>query len=129
MFEIITTDGRLTVEEIPVTANCADSEKHGCAFVIDYQEQYEAEDGTFHQLVSDKSQLPLMPSSETAKLKEKEKQLQGMAKDIFELTEDMKQDEQFEEAKRKDRGDVIKWVVSCVMGAFVIIAGMQYLWG
>jgi hypothetical protein len=129
MFEIITTDGRLPVEEIPVIANCADSEKHGAAFIIDYQEQYQAEDGTFHQLVSDKSQLPLLPKSEQKLFEAKEKELNGMAKDIFELTEDKKIDEQFEAAKNNDRGDVIKWVVSVVMGAFVIIAAMQYIWG
>ncbi|MCK9571572.1 hypothetical protein M0R72_21660 [Candidatus Pacearchaeota archaeon] len=129
MCEVVTTDGRLVVDEIPVTANCADSDKRGCAFIIDNSEQYLAEDGSFHQLVSDKSRLPLMPVSEVELIKKKEKELDGIADDIFDLTEDMKINEQFANARKNDRGDVIKWVVSIVMGAFVIIAAMQYLWG
>jgi hypothetical protein len=70
-----------------------------------------------------------LPKSEQKLFEAKEKELNGMAKDIFELTEDKKIDEQFEAAKNNDRGDVIKWVVSVVMGAFVIIAAMQYIWG
>lgn len=129
MCEVMTTDGRLVIEEIPVTANCADSEKRGAAFVIDPTEHYEAGDGSFRQLTSDKSQLPIMPESEKTLREAKVKQLEGMADDIFELTEDIKINEQFMNAKKNDRGDVIKWCVSIFGAAFVLIAAMQYLWG
>jgi hypothetical protein len=129
MCEVKTTDNRLVVEEIPVTANCAASDKRSAAFIIDNDEQYQAEDGNFIQLVSDKSRFPLMPKSEAVLAALKQKQLEGQSNDIFELTEEIKIGEQFANARKNDRGDVIKWVVSFVMGAFVLIAAMQYLWG
>jgi len=129
MCEVLTTDGRLVIDEVPVTANSAVSDKYGCVFIIDYQEQYEAEDGTFHQLVSDKSRLPLMPVSETVLKAAKEKQLEGMVNDIFELTEDMKIYEQFANAKKSEFGETLKWIVSFVMGGFVIIAAIVHFGG
>lgn len=126
---VFTTDGRGLTEEIPVISNCAISDKHTSLFMIEQTEQYEGKDGNFYQLFSDKSQIPLMPKSEDPKRLEIEKRLEGMADDIFDLTEDIKAYENFMANKKNDRGDVIKWCVSIVMAAFVIIAGMQYLWG
>lgn len=124
MAQVSTTDGRLLIEEIPVTANCAISDKHTALFILDDTEQYLGQDGNFYQLVSDKSCIPLMPKNEVAKTIEKERELEAYLDGVFDLTEDMKIYEQFMNAKKNDKGDVIKWVVSVVFAAFVIIAAI-----
>lgn len=129
MAHVSTTDGRCLQEEIPVTANSAVSDKHACFFILDDTEQYQGKDGHFYQLLSDKSALPLMPKSEFAKRAERAKQLESATDNIFNLTEDEKIYENFMNAKKNDRGDVIKWCVSFAFAAFTIIGAIAYLKG
>jgi hypothetical protein len=129
MCHVSTTDGRLVAEEIPVVANCAMSDKFTALFLMDDTEQYLGPDGHFYQLYSDKSQIPLMPKSEAGKKALSEKNMAVSANDIFDLTEEMKTYENIMSAKKNSFGETLKWIVSVVFGAFVIIAALYFFFG
>lgn len=129
MSHISTTDGRCLPEEIPIIQNCAVSEKHTCLFMTESTEMYQGKDGNYYQLFSDKSMIPLMPKSESAKKAELEKHITGLSDQIFDLTEDIKVYEQFQNMKKNDKGDLIKWCVSVFGAVFVIIAAINYFKG
>jgi hypothetical protein len=129
MCHVSTTDGRLQSEEIPVEANCGMSDKHTALFILDDTEQYQGPDGHYYQLYSDKSWMPLMPKGEDNKRVALEKRMAAAADDIFNQTEDRKTYENFMAAKKNDFGDTLKWIVSVVFGAFVVIAALYYFFG
>lgn len=129
MGHVSTTDGRVVPEEIPVTSNCAMSDKFTALFLMDDTEQYLGPDGHFYQLWSDKDTIPLMPKSESVKKAKGEKSIANSKDAIFNLTEDIETYRNLMQAKKNDFGDTLKWIVSIVFGSLVIIAALYFFVG
>jgi hypothetical protein len=124
IMDVMTTDGRLVEPEIPVIANLATDENTGNSFLIDPQELYQCKDGTFHQLVSDKSRKPIVPS-----WVKKDIDWKKITGGLVGLTYDIKRAEVFLQNKKNDYMDSLKVIVAIGAVAFIIVAAMQYLWG
>ncbi len=130
--EIFTDDGRIVDRELPSkVAGCVDDEKMGNAFLIDSEQQYMAEDGEWHQLFSEKSQIPLSYRVQSKLLDgvNDEKEMNRLGNEIFVQAFEQKQMEWIEKAQVNDTMDKLMTIIIivCVTGA--IIVGMSYLWG
>lgn len=131
MCELFTDDGRLIDMELPALNSCVDSESLGIAFLLDPQNQFLAEDNNWHQLITEKSQIPLSLRNQ-AIVKDGEQtiaELNLLGDGLFKLTAEQKQAEQFRKAQSTEVWNKFLWIVSIVCGSFVIIAGMRYIWG
>ena len=128
MFEILTIDGRWIDVELPVSFNCSDDEARGGAFLLDSDNQYEAEDGTMHQIVSEKSLIPICMISQSKLLdgKNDDAELKKISEDVFNLTFEQKKAEQFAKLKKNEIWDKALWIVSIVCGTFLVIAAFNY---
>ena len=131
MCEVFTIDGRLPDKELVVGSGCADDEKTGLAFILDPQNQYLAEDNTWHQLVSENSQIPIC-LRETSMYQDgdnDEKELETLGNDIYKQRYNQAKAEQFEIAKQSESWNKFLWLVTIVFGSLLCIAAMQYIWG
>jgi hypothetical protein len=124
IMDVMTTDGRLVEPEIPVIASMASDDATGNSFLLDPNELYLCKDKTYHQLVSDKSRKPLVPSWVT-----KQHDWKKIAGGHVGLTYDVKRAQQYLENKKNEYMESLKIIVAIGATAFVIIAGMYLLWG
>lgn len=131
MCEILTDDGRWVDKELPALYSCVQDEQSGLAFLIDPQNQYLSEDNTWHQLLSEKSQVPIC-------LREKsifqdgdndEKELNDISDQLFVLTSEQAQAEQFEKARQSEVWNKILWIVSIICGVMLLLGAMNYFKG
>jgi len=131
MCEIFTPDGRWIDKELPALNSCVDDEVVGTAFLLDAKNQFLAEDNNWHQLITEKSQIPLCLREQSIYQdgKNDETELKTLSDDLFRLTAEQKMAEQFKKAKQDVMGGRIVLIVSIIFSAFVLIAGMRYLWG
>src|SRR3990170_2888065 len=60
--EILTDDGRWVDRELPVEYSCVVWEEAGLKFLLDPDNQYLAEDGLWHQILTETSAVPLCPN-------------------------------------------------------------------
>lgn len=127
MVEVLTVDGRWVDRELPALFNCAAENETRIAFILDPQNQYLAEDNNWHQLAWENSQIPLTlrETSELNDGKDDGKDLQKIGDQIFRLSSEKAQAEEFEKAKTSDIWNKIVWIISIVCGSMLIIVALQ----
>ena len=65
--EVLTDDGRWVNREMSALYSCVDDEGTGAAFIIDGENQYyDPEDGCWHQLIHEKSEIPICMRKQNA---------------------------------------------------------------
>jgi len=131
MCEVFTDDGRWKDKELPALNSCVDDESVGIAFLLDPENQYLAEDNNWHQLITEKSQIPLSLRKQNIYQggHNDKAELAQLGNDLFKLTAEQKQAERFKNAQASEAWNKFLWIVSIVCGTMVLIAGMRYLWG
>jgi len=129
--EVFTDDGRWPNKELPVLNSCADDANVGMSFIIDPDNQFLAEDGNWHQLVSEKSEIPICLRKESTLQdgKDDEGELKQLGHDIFRVSFKKELAEALENAKQSEAWNKLTWIVSIVCGTVLIIFMMQYLGG
>ena len=131
MCEVLTDDGRMIDKEFPVLYSCMDDESTGMAYMISPENQYKAEDGTMHQILTEKSQVPVCLRSEHY-LNDgvnDEKELENIGNEIFGLTFDQKMAEGYQKISDSSGWNKIILIVSIVMVTLLLIVGITTLWG
>jgi len=132
MCEVFTDDGRWIDRELPALNSCVDDEMVGTAFLLDPDNQFQAEDGNQHQLLTEKSQETLRLRKEQIHEEEGDggkDELVELRNSLFRLTSEQKQAEQFKKAETSEAWNKFLWIVSIVCGTMVLIAGMNYIGG
>ena len=131
MCELFTDDGRWVDVELPALNSCVDDEPFSKAYLLDPENQFLAEDNNWHQLITEKSQIPLSLREQNIYQngENDEKELEALSNSLFRLTAEQKQAEQFKKAQSTEAWNKFLWIVSIVMGSLILIAGMRYLWG
>lgn len=129
--EVLTDDGRWLDKELPALYGCVDDEGAGLAFILDAANQYLAEDGYWHQLISEKSQVPicLRETSQYQNGVEDEKQLAELASNIFVVSAERAQAEEFSKADMDDKMDKMLWIVCIVCGTLALFGAMAFFGG
>ena len=129
MCEILTDDGRWIDKEYPALSSCVIDEQTRMAFLLDSANQYEAEDANDHQLLTEKSQIPLslrVPS----RYKDKDKKEMKVLRDsIFRMIFRQKQTEGIEEVKTQDTWDKVYKVVIVISATILVIVGIRWMAG
>jgi len=130
MCELMTTDGRWTDIELPVSG-CLDYEKPRLSFLIDSQNQYLAEDNQWHQLLTENSVIPicLRKRSVYQDGENDEKELSELGDQLYEQRYNQAKAEQFEIAKQSESWNKFLWLVSIVCGTMLIVAAMNFIGG
>lgn len=131
MCEILTDDGRWIDQELPALYSCVDWEDKGISFLLDSNNQYLAEDDNWHQLLSEKTQVPLCfrQTSIYQDGKDDEKDLKAVSGQLFKLTREDAKAQQFKKAKENEVWNRVVWAISIVCGTMLAIAAMQHFWG
>ena len=135
MCEIITPDGRWYDIEIPVQHGVMVDDARESVFLIDPDCQYQSEDGTWHQIIFEKSAQPLKlfkdPMDE-ALSDAMEQAGQGdvtLAEELFDLTFQRKQADGFKQSSESSKRDWFLKIVSIVMVGLIVIVGISYMAG
>lgn len=129
MCEVLTDDGRWIDKELPALYSCVDDEPTGMAFLIDPDNQFLAEDGNWHQLLTEKSEIPLCLRKQSVYQdgKNDEDELNDLGNNIFGLTFEKRQAEAVANAKASDVWNKLTWIVSIGCGTLLLIAGMRLI--
>jgi hypothetical protein len=124
MCEVFTDDGRWVDREMPALSSCVDDEATGMTYLIDGDNQFLAEDNNWHQLLTEKSQIPLClrKTSVYQDGKNDDVELKAVSDDIFKLAFSQRQMEALKKAKSEDVWTKFTWIVSIVCGTILIIA-------
>ena len=129
-----TIDGQFIIgKELTADENCAVWEDliYPKKFLIDPENQYQAEDGHWHQTYDIRSQIPLSlrkPSS-LKDGKNDADELSKISDQIFGVTSDHTEFGLYKKLEDGDQWNKLTWIISIVCGSLLIIAGMHYLWG
>lgn len=121
--EIHTLDRRIEEIELDVTRNCMFDDKKIYAFLVDGDNQYSNEDGTWTQILNDQS---LYPVDSIVKREEEDTKL--FLLQIYRESKAMAKAEQFNSATKK-KTSLFLWAVSIFCGTMIIIAGIYWLKG
>ena len=131
MCEVFTDDGRWLDKEYPALYSYVEDEEAGMTYILDPENQFKAEDNTMHQLLTEKSAIPLCLRQANAYQDKdgvaKTNDLVTLGNDLFRLTSKQKMAEQFRAIQVNDAWNKFIWIVSIVCGSMVVIAGMRYL--
>lgn len=133
MCNIRTIDGRFRVIELPAQENCVIWEglTHPKKFLINPKNQFQAEDGHWHQTYDERSQIPLC-LREQSYLKDGDNdaaELKEIGHQLFKITSDQTEAEQYEKLSQGETWNKVMWIISIVCGTMLLIAGMNYLGG
>ena len=127
MGEIFTDDGRIVDRELPSNvAGCVDDEVMGNAFLIDSDQQYLAEDGEWHQPLTEKSMEPLSLRQKKETDEEEEKKIQD---EIFVEAFEEQLMVQINKAKTNEAWDSLIKIITVVCVTLGIIVVMGYVMG
>jgi len=133
MCEVFRDDGKWTVVELPALYSCVDNDmvKPGVAFLIDADNQYLAEDGNWHQLITEKSQIPicLRKVNMYQDGKNDDKELEELGNELFIQTFEEKQVEAIEKAQQADKWDKVQRIVIIVCATILVIVGIRWITG
>lgn len=129
VIEALTDDGRWIDHELPVNNSCMPWEEVQMAFLVDSDNQYQAEDGNWHQLITEKDMIPLCLRKPNGLQCEKSKELENLGNGIFKVSFEQKLLEGIVKAKTSESWNKFVWIVSIVCGAMVMIAGIRYFGG
>ncbi len=131
MCEVLTDDGRWVDIEIPAKFSCVDDEHSKMAFLLDPENQYWAEDNNWHQLLTEKSQLPLALRKQSVYQdgQNDEKEISKLGNDLFRLTWYQKKMEQFEKIKQSEVWNKLVLIVTIMCVTILIIVAIRYLKG
>ena len=133
MCELFTDDGRLLTEyELPAHYKHVRDDGRRNAWLIDSDNQHKGEDGHWHQILNERSCVPLClrkTSQYQDGIGDDDAELQKVADDIFKSTDERAQAEQFEKAEQSEAWNKIIWVVSIVCGTVLLVVGIRYFGG
>lgn len=124
MTESFTEDGRLVEPELDVIRTCINEPESGMSFLLDAENQFMGEDGTWRQILWERTCYPVCMVND-GKDSDLGKLLQQISKESRELAID----EQFKKSNKEEKMTPILWIISIVCSTFIIIAGMVALGG
>lgn len=123
MNEMFTDDGRIVTLEFDVGRGCTIDENLGMAFVISAGNQFTAEDGQWHQLLGERSTIPICLIKETEIT-----DLKGLKDKIFREAHEGAKINQYKIANRNFLIDKILWIVTIPCVTLLIIFAAR-MWG
>jgi len=131
MCEILTDDGQWIDEEIPALSSCVADDKRKMAFLIDPANQFRAEDGYDHQLITEKTSVPLSlrVQSKYQDGKNDIQDMKSLRNSIFRVVFRQKQTEGIEEVQRGEMWDKAFKIVVVVSATILVIVGIRYFTG
>jgi len=129
--EVFTEDGRWFDKELPVELGCVDSSAPVFAGIIDPENQFQAADGTWHQLISEKSDIPicLRKKSIYEDGNQDEEDKKKVRDGIFRVAFKKEQAEALENAKASEAWNRLTAIVTIVCVTLFLIVGMTFLRG
>ncbi len=132
MCEMFTDDGRIVTIEEPVLRGCMDDPDKGMGFLIDEANQFTAEDGTWTQILGERSTLPLClitKSKITDTPNSANDPLRKLIDQIFHESQEAEKLNQYVQAARNIALDKITQIVAIVCSAMLLIYGFNHFWG
>jgi hypothetical protein len=130
--EFLTDDGRWVDRELPSpTVGCVADDETRLAFLIDPDNWFLAEDGNWHQLLTEKSHIPLCLRNTNIYQDGHNdgKKLKTVSDELFELSYEQRQVEAVESAKQEDSWDKIMRIVIIVCATILVIVGIRWAAG
>jgi len=130
MCDAFTVDGRWITSEMDVLFNCADDGQR--AYLLNGANQYYSEeDKAWHQPISeiDFVPLPLRVKSKLADGFNDEADTKKISDDIFVITSEKAQAEEYTKAEQNSAWNKIMWIISIVCGTLLLICGVIFIWG
>jgi len=130
MCDLLTDDGRLVELEILAEYSCMVDDTLRLGWLIDSDNQYLAPDGTWRQILTEKSMIPVSTRKESAHLGDGESDsLELLDNDVFKLAAEDAVADQFRKADQNSLLDKLQWIVSVVCGTFLILGTMVWIGG
>jgi len=131
MCELLTDDGRWIDVELEAGASYVDWEETRMAFLIDPENQFLAEDNNWHQLLTEKSQIPLSLRKQSVFQdgKNDEEELKLLGDEIFSQSFEERIAEEMEKANKNLSWEKFYKLACILAGTFLLALGMHYLWG
>jgi hypothetical protein len=122
MAEFFTEDGRIVTPEFDVMQTCIDDKEAGIAFMLDAENQFVGEDGIWYQILWERTCYPV-----SMIVSGKDPDLAKLMNQIYAETYKRESEVQFNKANQSNKMTPILWIVSIVVSAFIIVAGLRYL--
>ena len=126
MCEIFTDDGRIVNVELDVLKSCVDDPDKGIGFLLDSDDQFIEEDKQWHQILYEKSSLPICMISG---LDIKEGELGKTLDQIFHESQEEAKLRQYERAAKNTIMDKLVWIISIICSAAVIMFAINHFGG
>ncbi len=126
--EIFTEDGRIETMEFDVLRGCVDDPILGIGFILDADDQYVGEDKYWHQILGERSMLPIRMLNPKG-VDEDEEALNKIIDQIFEASCEAAKLAQYTKAANKNKSDNLVKMFTVGMACFLIIFAMVYYGG
>jgi len=126
--EVLTDDGRWIDKEFPALYSCVDDEVTGTAFHLDGENLFLDKDGTWHQLLTEKSEIPicLRKQSMYQNGDNDEKELADLGDDIFKIFFDQRIAEALSKADDDSVVNKMIWIVGILCGTALVFGAIHY---
>ena len=131
MCEIFTDDGRWVDKEYPAYSSCVADENTRLAFLLDSANQYRAEDGNDHQLLTEKTSIPLRlrVASKYQNGDNDQEEMKTLRNSIFKMVFRQKQTEGIDEVKKQTAMEVLYKIVIVISATILVIVGIRWISG
>lgn len=129
MVDLYTDDGRLVEIEIAAEYACMIDDDLRLAWMIDSENQYLHPDGTWRQVLSEKSMIPMCMRKVNVFTdgEHDEEDVEQLCKDVFKLAADDVVNDQFRKAARNAALEKLQWIVSIICGTMLCLGVMMWL--
>jgi len=126
MATVFTDDGRIVSKEMPVLLSCMVSESSHQKYLISDENQYLAEDNTWHQELWENDEVPICErvKSNLQDGKDDEGELAKLHHELYAQTVEQAQSELYEKARKSELANKMVLMASIVFGVILIIAFM-----
>ena len=122
MARLFTEDGRVRTIEFDVVQSCIDDPEKGYAFMLDSENQFIGDDGSWYQILWERTCYPVGMI-----VSGKDPDLEKLMNQIHAETYDRESELQFNKSNQDSKMTPILWIVSITVSAFIIVAGLRYL--
>ena len=124
MSESFTEDGRIVSVELDVMRASMVNDNAQVGFLLDAENQYLTEDGTWIQVLWERTCYPVCMVKPG-----KDPDLGKLMGQIYDESKDLEIASQFKKADKKDKMTTALWMISIFSGTMIIIAGMMVFGG
>jgi hypothetical protein len=124
MSESFTEDGRIVSVELDVMRDAAVNDDAKLAFLLDAENQFLAEDGTWRQVLWERTCYPVCMVKPG-----KDPDMKKLLNQIYKESKEIAISDEFKKSGQENKMSGFLWIVSIICATFIIIAGMNFLGG